>query len=199
MFRARGLSVAAVSVALLFAGCGSDHTPTETQEKASEAEPLKVSMNPGEPESSLPAGCALSEIQALFTEFLEGGNEREASKLIRRVAPQPELNAFTLDGAGPNGHGSHYGTPRAVYEFFAGQSSLGYTRHLRQAEVSRISPGPNPTSPFRRPASGPAADDPVVGIGFALDLEKDGEPLTVKPGKGAINCETGRFYVYNGG
>lgn len=190
-------TVSVLALSFLVAACGTDD---ETPQDGAEPNALRVSMLfPRESESSLPAGCSLSEVQSLFTDFLEGGNDQNRSKLIRRVASQPELNAFTLDGSGPDGKAASYGTPREIFKFFANQSRLGYTRHLRQAEISAISPGTSPTSPFRRPAQGPAADDPVVSISFALDLRKDGKRMLIKAGKGAINCQTGQFYVYNGG
>ena len=156
-------------------------------------------LDPDVPKTSLPDGCSFRGVQVLFEDFLDGGNSRDESRLVRRVAPQPELNAFGVDGAGPEGSFSLLKSPESIYEFFANQSSLGYTRHLRFGEILPITPGSNPSSPFRRPADGPAADDAVISIGFTVDLKKDGESLTAKTGKGGINCTTGQIYVYNGG
>lgn len=191
------VATAIVVLSFLVVACG---TVDKTPQDPAEGDPPRVSMlDSQESASSLPAGCSFSEVQNLFTEFLEGGNDRNRSKLIRRVASQPELNAFTLDGSGPDGKAARYGTPKEIFRFFANQSRLGFTRNLLQGEISSISPGTNPTSPFRRPAQGPAADDPVVSIGFALDLRKNGKRMLIKAGKGAINCQTGQFYVFNGG
>lgn len=80
------------------------------------------------------------------------------------------------------------------------RSRQGYQRFLDNAKVEPVTPGNGHRSgPFRRPTSGPATDDPVVAVGFGVTVTAKDRPDIYLAGKGGINCETGRFYMYSGG
>lgn len=135
--------------------------------------------------------------------MLAGANSGDRSRVLRRIAPQPELSIFILgrDSRSPTGNsGQEFHTPDAIYRYFAEQSRRGYRRLLHRAWVQPINPhSDRRAGPLRRPASGPAADDPVVAIGFDITVRDDEGTEIDLGGKSAINCETGRFYFYVGG
>lgn len=199
-FRLTPLYLAALSFAL--SGCGSeagtsDPNPTSPPRATVEVADSSIS------ESELPPGCSLGEVRTIFNELLAAGNDMNRSLVLRRIASQPELNSFFLgrNSRSPTGNsGRNFRTPTAIYRYFAEQSLRGYQRSLHYVSVQPLAPGSKPPSgPFRRPADGPAADDPVVAVGFGIAVtDKNGKSFNLA-GKGGINCETGRFYVYGGG
>lgn len=196
------LGVVMVIVVLVLSGCASDDASSDQKPSGPSRAKVEV-LNSSISESDLPPGCSLREVQTIFNEMLTGANTRNRSQVLRRIAPQPELVSFFL-GRGsrsPTGDsGQTFRTPAAIYRYFTDQSLRGHKRFLHNASVGPITPGNTPRSgPVRRPASGPAADDPVVGVGFGITVTDKNDADIALAGKGAINCETGRFYAYGGG
>lgn len=197
---------AMVALLLALSGCGAD-VPTEPRQP--DPPRARVSLIAGDrarSEADLPPGCSLPQVRRAFEELLSGANAGDRSRLLGRVASPPELNPFMLgrDSRSPTGDArdprTRLRTPARIWRYFARQSSRGYRRHLLDARVEPVSPGTGRgADPFRRPAAGPTADDPVVAAGFTIEAtDADGLSWNLS-GKAGINCASGRFYFYGGG
>lgn len=196
------VTLASLIALLVLGGCGSNAEPPAPHEAASAEAEARRMVRPISG-SDLPPGCSPPEVKRVFDGLLEGANSRDRARVARRIAAQPELVGFILgrDSRSPTGaSGRRFRTPSGIYRYFAGQSSRGYRRHLVRATVGTINPGSRPGSgPFRRPAAGTTADDPVVAVGFTVEVTAEGGRLWTQSGKAGINCASGRFYFYGGG
>lgn len=154
-------------------------------------------------ESELPPGCALMDIRRIFTGFLRAVNTQQQESVRNYIAPQPELNWF---GVGQPRKGYlRLEDPRHIARYFTIRANSGQKRlTLRNAEVSPLRPSGVRSGPYKRPANGPGADDPVVAVGFTLEVDAKGmarqnQRSSSRGGKAGINCATGQFYIWNGG
>ncbi len=204
--RSHPILPALATLLLALTGCGAEGPADPRQADPPPARVRLIAGDRARSASELPPGCSLAEVKEAFTEMLSGADAGDRSRTLSRIAAPPELTAFVLGPASrsPTGDAAdertRYRRPDGIWRYFARQSSRGYSRHLLDAQVDEISPGTGKgAGPFRRPATGPAADDPVVAIGFTVGVAgDDGSEFTLS-GKAGLNCTSGRFYFYGGG
>ena len=135
---------------------------------------------------------------AVIGGFLHGINTLDRRTAIRRIATKPELNWFGLTRKGSSA--LRLQSPVAIYRTFKKRRVRGQIRTLKRAQVFPLDPAAENSGPYTRPKTGLTADDPVMGITFILKVRNVRRGKTVAmAGKGGINCETGRFYIWNGG
>lgn len=181
------------ALALVGVGCGSD--PGRGNSNGAANQPGRIAQSPAAQRAvaRLPEGCKPPQVRTLFGRLLSAVDSSDRAAALRYIAPEPELNGFGIYlGPAPGGRQLEARTPPAVYDNLVRMREFGGRLSLLRADVKGpIRPGVGrPAGPFGRPATGPAADDPVAGVEFVLAAGSGSAS-----GKGGINCATGRFYA----
>ncbi len=135
--------------------------------------------------SSLPAGCRPRQVAGLITNFFAAFNEGDKDKLSRffvSYSPTPGLYGISEDRAS---RGFYTHDREELLEYFAKRHEQGERLQLLKVEVGKS----------WRSGTG--------DIGYVITREADdlesglGGPHRVAQGKGAINCEKQKIFVWN--
>lgn len=145
--------------------------------------------------SRLPHGCRVDQVRSLLLTFVSAANSDDGVLLRRQVSPRPELRGVQIaTGQPPNLRIARLTTRSEIANYFLRRAHVGVRMRLLYATVDNLPSAPT-RGPYRRPTSGPAADDPIASFTLGVELARPGHPARQMEGKGGINCANRQVYM----